>query len=58
MLFLGCSLVDMLTSQPTGPTFQGSRYSTIPAEKANDAEYRRRDLNALFPDWQRRLQPR
>jgi hypothetical protein len=58
VLFVGCSLVDMLTSQPTGPTFQGSRYSTIPAEKANDAEYRRRDLNALFPDWQRRLQPR
>lgn len=58
VLFVGCSLVDMLTSQPTGPTFQGCRYTTIPADKAFDPDYRRRDLNALFPDWQRRLQPR
>lgn len=58
VLFVGCALVDMLASQPTGPTFQGCRYTTIPADKANDPDYRRRDLNALFPDWQRRLQPR
>lgn len=58
VLFVDCSLIDMLGSQPTGPTFQHCRYTTIPADKANDPDYRRRDLNALFPDWQRRLQPR
>jgi len=58
VLFVGCSLVDMLTGQPTGPTFVNCRYATIPADKANDPDHRRRDLNALFPNWQQRLQPR
>lgn len=58
VLFAGCSMVDMLNGQPTGPTFQSCSYTTIPAEKADDPEYRRRDLNQLFPDWQRRLPPR
>lgn len=58
VLFVGCSLVDVLTGQPAGPTFVNCRYATIPADKANDPDHRRRDLNALFPNWQQRLQPR
>ena len=58
VLFVDCSLVDMLGDQPTGPTFRNCRYTTIPADKGNDPDYRQRDLNVLFPDWQRRLQQR
>ncbi|MCU0867599.1 MAG: hypothetical protein MUC36_27775 [Planctomycetes bacterium] len=58
VLFVDCSLLDMLGDQPAGPTFRNCRYTNMPAEQVNDPEYRRRDLNALFPDWQRRLEQR
>jgi len=56
--FIDCTLVDMLDAQPAQPTFRNCRYTTIAEEKRWDADYRRRDLNALFPQWKERLQGR
>lgn len=56
--FVDCSLTDMLCEQPAEPTFRGCRWTTIPRDKMWDAEYRQRDLNTLFPQWQERQQRR
>ena len=58
VLFVDCNFTDMLERQPEQPTFRNCRYNMIPRDKSRDAEYLRRDLNALFPQWQQFLQRR
>jgi hypothetical protein len=55
VLFVDCELNEMLESKPNGPTFRNCRYSEIAAENKWNGDYRRRDLNDLFPQWRERL---
>lgn len=55
VLFVDCTFTDMLEDQPHGPTFRNCRWTSLAAEHRWDEAHRRRDLNTLFPDWERRL---
>lgn len=58
VLFVDCEMTEMLGRQPSGPTFRSCRYTEIARERKWDGDYRRRDLNTLFPQWQQILQRR
>jgi hypothetical protein len=57
-VYADCTMIEMLSAQPQRPTFRNCRYTTIVEDKKWDADYRRRDLNTLFPQWKERLQRR
>ncbi len=57
-LFVECALTEMLARQPSAATFVNCRYDEIAADRRWDGDYRRRDLNALFPQWEQRRQRR
>ena len=54
-LFVDCTFTDMLEDQPREPTFRNCRWTTMATEHRWDEAHRRRDLNTLFPGWERRL---
>lgn len=58
VLFVDCTFTEMLHDQPQGPTFRNCRWTTMASEHRWDAAHQRRDLNLLFPDWERRLERR
>lgn len=53
--FVGCELRELLGAAPTASTYENCRSTVIDPARQWDADYRRRDLNALFPQWQERL---
>lgn len=53
--FVGCEMRELLGTQPSGSVYENCRIAPIDPKKAWDAEYRKRDLEALFPQWRERL---
>lgn len=53
--FVGCEMRELLGAPPAASTYENCRITVIDAQRHWDAEYRRRDLNTLFPQWRERL---
>jgi hypothetical protein len=56
--FVDCSMQELLDTPDSGMSLVNCRITEMEEGKRWDGDYRRRDLNTLFPDWQRRLQRR
>ncbi len=54
--FVDCEMRELLGKAPTDPVYENCRITVIEPAKQWNAEYRRRDLNTLFPQWRERLQ--
>ncbi len=53
--FVGCVMQELLGAAPTGPVYENCRITVIDPQKQWDGEYRRRNLDDLFPQWRERL---
>lgn len=54
--FDSCTMHELLDEAPDGPRYRGCRITLCDQQRKWDADYRRRDLNELFPQWRERLQ--
>ncbi|MDO8349017.1 MAG: hypothetical protein Q7T30_02185 [Planctomycetota bacterium] len=58
VVFVGCTMNELIDSAPDGPKFTNCRITVIDQAKKWDGDFRRRDLNTLFPQWRERAQRR